>query len=61
MNMIDIISFKLSYYLYFFAQDNVVCLPAKLAQSLGGMGRIATVLKVNSLVHLIDPNTGQCM
>ena len=42
-------------------QDNVVCLPAKLAQSLGGMGRIATVHKVNSLVHLIDPNTGQCM
>jgi len=40
-------------------KDNVVCLPAKLAQSLGGMGRIATVHKVNSLVHLIDPNTGQ--
>ena len=39
----------------------MVCLPAKLAQSLGGMGRIATVHKVNSLVHLIDPNTGQCM
>ena len=41
-------------------KDNVVCLPAKLAQSLGGMGRVAVVHKVNGLVHLIDPNTAQC-
>jgi len=40
-------------------KDNVVCLPAKLAHSLGGIGQICVVNKVTSLVHLIDPNTCQ--
>ncbi len=40
-------------------KDNVVCLPAKLSQSLGGIGRISVVHKVNNLVHIIDPNTAQ--
>ena len=41
-------------------QDNVVCLPAKLAHQLGGMGQICVVYKVTSLLHLIDPNSCQC-
>ena len=41
-------------------KDNVVCLPAKLAHSLGGLGQICVVQKITSLVHLIDPNSCQC-
>jgi len=40
-------------------KDNVVCLPAKLAHQLGGMGQICVVYKVTSLLHLIDPNSCQ--
>ena len=41
-------------------KDNVVCLPPKLAHSLGGIGQICVVQKVTSLVHIIDPTTCQC-
>ena len=41
-------------------KDNVVCLPEKLASSLGGIGQICVVYKVTSKLHLIDPNTCQC-
>jgi len=38
-------------------KDEVVCLPKKLAQSLGNMGQIALVQRVTQTVHLIDPGT----
>jgi nonsense-mediated mRNA decay protein 3 len=41
-------------------KDGVVALPAKVAQSYGCIGRICVVNKVNSQIHIIDPNTGQC-
>ena len=41
-------------------KDNVVCLPARLAHHLGGIGQICVVHKITSLIHLIDPNTCQC-
>lgn len=41
-------------------KDNVVCLPPKVAQSLGGIGQICVVHKVTTMLHLIDPNTCQC-
>jgi len=40
-------------------KDNVVCLPLKVARSLGSIGQICHVNKVTHLIHLIDPNTGQ--
>jgi len=40
-------------------KDNVVCLPSKLAKSLGSIGQICHVNKVTAVLHLIDPNTGQ--
>jgi len=40
-------------------KDNVVCLPLKLAKSLGSIGQICHFNKVTHTVHLIDPNTGQ--
>jgi len=40
-------------------KDNVVCLPVRLARSLGSIGQICHVQKVNHLLHLIDPNTCQ--
>jgi len=38
-------------------KDEVVCLPKKLAQSLGNMSQIALVQRVTQTVHLIDPTT----
>jgi len=40
-------------------KDNVVCLPKKLAMSLGGIGQICVANKVSQNVHLIDPETCQ--
>lgn len=40
-------------------KDNVVCLPTKLAHSLGGIGQICVVNRVSQAVHIIDPNTCQ--
>ncbi len=40
-------------------KDNVVCLPKRLAHSLGGMGQVCVAHKVSNLVHLIDPTTCQ--
>ena len=40
-------------------KDNIVCLPSKLAKSLGSIGQICHVNKVTSVLHLIDPQTGQ--
>lgn len=36
-------------------KGNIVCLPAKLAQSLGNMSQICVVYQVTQSVHLIDP------
>nr|ACO11168.1 60S ribosomal export protein NMD3 [Caligus rogercresseyi] len=40
-------------------KDNIVCLPSKLAHSLGGMGQIALAYKVSNILHLIDFNSCQ--
>lgn len=40
-------------------KDNIVCLPLKLARSLGSIGQICHVQKVTTLLHLVDPNTCQ--
>ncbi|XP_044523643.1 60S ribosomal export protein NMD3 [Gracilinanus agilis] len=40
-------------------KDNVVCLPPKLAQSLGNMSQICVCIRVTSAIHLIDPSTLQ--
>ena len=40
-------------------KDNIVCLPLRLAKSLGSIGQIVHVQKVTHLLHLIDPNTAQ--
>uniref|UniRef100_F7E4H4 60S ribosomal export protein NMD3 n=1 Tax=Monodelphis domestica TaxID=13616 RepID=F7E4H4_MONDO len=40
-------------------KDNVVCLPPRLAQSLGNMSQICVCIRVTSAVHLIDPSTLQ--
>ncbi|XP_074656149.1 60S ribosomal export protein NMD3-like [Tubulanus polymorphus] len=40
-------------------KDEIVCLPAKLAQQLGNLGRIAVCNRVTQTIHLIDPNTCQ--
>jgi nonsense-mediated mRNA decay protein 3 len=40
-------------------KDCVVCLPAKLAHQLGGIGQICVVQRVSSTIHLIDPFSGQ--
>lgn len=40
-------------------KDNVVCLPSRVAKSLGSIGQICHVNKVTHLLHLIDPNSGQ--
>lgn len=40
-------------------QDNVVCLPPRLAQSLGNMGQVCVCVRVTSAIHLIDPRTLQ--
>ncbi len=42
-------------------KDCVVCLPAKLAHQLGGIGQICVVQRVSSIIHLIDPFSGQSM
>lgn len=43
----------------YFLQDNIVCLPPKLAQILGNISPICICTHVTQLVHLIDPNTLQ--
>jgi len=40
-------------------QDNIVCLPKKLASALGNINPILICFKVTQTVHLIDPNTLQ--
>uniref|UniRef100_A0A4W3K2P1 60S ribosomal export protein NMD3 n=1 Tax=Callorhinchus milii TaxID=7868 RepID=A0A4W3K2P1_CALMI len=40
-------------------KDNLVCLPPRLAQSLGNMGQICVCVRVTNSIHLIDPNTLQ--
>jgi nonsense-mediated mRNA decay protein 3 len=38
-------------------KDEVVCLPKKLAQSLGNMSQIALVQRVTQTIQMIDPTT----
>ncbi|XP_041061926.1 60S ribosomal export protein NMD3 [Carcharodon carcharias] len=40
-------------------KDNLVCLPPRVAQSLGNMSQICICVRVTSTIHLIDPNTLQ--
>jgi nonsense-mediated mRNA decay protein 3 len=38
-------------------QDDLICLPAKLASSLGGLGPLVLVSRVTSSITLLDPLT----
>ena len=40
-------------------KDDLLCLPAKMAQSLGSIARIVLVKNISNVIHLIDPLTGQ--
>nr|XP_002735759.1 PREDICTED: 60S ribosomal export protein NMD3-like [Saccoglossus kowalevskii] len=40
-------------------KDNIVCLPPKLAQSLGNIGQICLCQRVSNLIHIIDPTSLQ--
>lgn len=40
-------------------KDDLLFLPAKLARNLGNIARLVMVKNVSSLIHLIDPLTGQ--
>ncbi|XP_071115506.1 60S ribosomal export protein NMD3-like [Haliotis cracherodii] len=40
-------------------KDNIVCLPKKVAQSLGNINPLCICNKVTQTIHLIDPNTLQ--
>lgn len=40
-------------------RDNIVCLPPKVAQSLGNMSQMAVCLRISNVITLIDPNTLQ--
>ncbi|XP_072897112.1 60S ribosomal export protein NMD3 [Hemitrygon akajei] len=40
-------------------KDNLVCLPPRVAQSLGNMSQICVCARVTSAVHLIDPTSLQ--
>ncbi|VDK20440.1 unnamed protein product, partial [Anisakis simplex] len=40
-------------------KDNIVCLPKKVAQSLGNMSELVVCLRISNLITLIDPSTLQ--
>lgn len=40
-------------------KDNIVCLPPKLAQSMGNISQICVCSRVTQTIHLIDPSTCQ--
>ncbi|VDN51130.1 unnamed protein product [Dracunculus medinensis] len=40
-------------------KDNVICLPRKIAQSLGNMNQFVVCLRVNNVITIIDPSTLQ--
>lgn len=40
-------------------KDDVVCLPSKLAHSLGGIGQICICSRITSSIYLIDPSSAQ--
>lgn len=40
-------------------KDDLVCLPKKLAHSLGNISRLCLCSRISNLIHLIDPHTGQ--
>ncbi|VDM37846.1 unnamed protein product [Toxocara canis] len=40
-------------------KDNVICLPKRIAQSLGNMSQLVVCLRVSNVVTLIDPSTLQ--
>jgi len=41
------------------SKGDIVCMPIKVAKSLGNMGQIAICTKVTSSLHLVDPFTGK--
>lgn len=41
------------------SRDNVICLPKKLANILGGISPLCLVLSVTNTIHLIDPSSSQ--
>jgi len=40
-------------------KDDLLCLSAKMAQSLGSIARLVLVKNISNVIHLIDPLTGQ--
>ncbi|GAB6025122.1 ribosome-binding protein [Chamberlinius hualienensis] len=40
-------------------KDDLVCLPLKLAKSLGSIGQLCICARIQSCIHLLDPKTGQ--
>eukprot|EP00003_Mantamonas_plastica_P001873 TRINITY_DN11341_c0_g1_i12.p1 TRINITY_DN11341_c0_g1~~TRINITY_DN11341_c0_g1_i12.p1 ORF type:complete len:458 (+),score=156.84 TRINITY_DN11341_c0_g1_i12:139-1512(+) len=54
-------NYKYTYYVEIVAvcKDDLVCLPKKLARSMGQISQLCVATKVANLVHFIDPNTLQ--
>lgn len=54
-------SYKFSYSLEIvpICKDDLICLPAKLAKSLGNISQLVLCTRVGSGLHLLDPNTLQ--
>jgi nonsense-mediated mRNA decay protein 3 len=44
-------------YVHALPQDDLICLPAKLSSSLGGLGPLVLCSKVSNQISLIDPQT----
>lgn len=40
-------------------RDDLVCLPKKVAQSLGNMNQLVLCIRVNTVISVIDPSTLQ--
>ena len=48
-----------SYEAMLIIQDNLICLPLKLAQSLGNISQLVLCHRITSSVQLVDPQTTQ--
>ena len=46
-------------FIFFAFQNDLVCLPIKLAQSLGGIHQMLLCNRVASLLQFVDPSTLQ--
>lgn len=45
--------------LLLFMQDNLICLPLRVAQSLGNINQLVLCHRISSSVQLVDPQTTQ--